>query len=589
MTGYDIIIKDGLIFDGMQTPRHRGDVGVKDGIITSIGRLRASDADRVIDAGGLHVAPGFVDVHTHYDAQVFWDPYLSISGWHGITTVLAGNCGFGFAPVAPEQREQAMLSMVRAEAIGLECMENALPWDWVTFPEFLDSLARAPKAINVRCFLPTSPLMIWVLGYERAKAGAMPSDDEHKELRRLMDEAMVAGAAGFSARLFRLGSRDFDGTPIAGDSMHEETIFELADVLSTHTSGCIQYLYSAATADDVDNSRPFQEVRELRRPEIQAHLEKLATVSGHPLMVGGLAVADEPWLQRCRERGLGIYRQGTLAPLPGRFLLSFEDEGTLTDNAPAWRETTIGPRESRLARLADPAHRQRMVDQAHLLETIIGRVEDWEIAQTYTPETAKYQGSTLREISDLAGNENTVEILADILAKDDLKTKLRVPTAILTNPEQDPRYVRGLVDRGDALPGTSDGGAHTKFLTSGSYTTDHIARLVREYSWATLEHMHWLLSAFPAYCIGLKNRGVIAEGAAADIIVYDYEKLQALPEEIVHDLPGGDWRVIRRARGYRNVVVNGRVTIEDDNETGDLSAGALLRNAAVSGANPATV
>ncbi|HEY1281105.1 MAG TPA: amidohydrolase family protein, partial [Acidimicrobiales bacterium] len=172
MATYDIVIKGGMLFDGTRNPRVRADVAIRDGVVAEIGRVRPSDGAQVLDAAGLHVAPGFVDLHTHYDAQLFWDPYCTLSGWHGVTSVAIGNCGFGFAPVALEERERAMRSMTRVEAIPYDSMRAGLPWDWETFPEFLDSVARTPKAVNILPYAPAGPLLVSVLGRDAAKAGA---------------------------------------------------------------------------------------------------------------------------------------------------------------------------------------------------------------------------------------------------------------------------------------------------------------------------------------------------------------------------------------------------------------------------------
>src|SRR5258705_1637459 len=197
---YDVVVKDGLIFDGTGAPRVRGDVGITAGRIAAIGRVDASDAGEVIDAHGMHIAPGFVDLHTHYDAQVFWDPYLTLSGWHGITSVAIGNCGFGFAPVEPELRESAMRSMTRVEAIPYDSMRLGMPWDWVTFPEYLDSLDATPKALNVLPYVRVDPMLVHVLGLHDAKAGRRPTDEEHARLAKMLHESMDAGGCGWSAQ-----------------------------------------------------------------------------------------------------------------------------------------------------------------------------------------------------------------------------------------------------------------------------------------------------------------------------------------------------------------------------------------------------
>jgi N-acyl-D-aspartate/D-glutamate deacylase len=217
MAEFDLLIKGGMVVDGTRAPRRRVDVAVKAGMVAEIGIVATNRAARVIDASGLVVAPGFVDLHTHYDAQLFWDPYLTLSGWHGITSVAIGNCGFGFAPVRPAERERSMLTMTRVEAIPLASMQTGMPWDWVSFPEFLDSVDRAPKALNILPYAPVSPMLTWVMGLDAAKAGKLPTAREEAELCRLLDEAMDAGACGWSAqRLKPTGpacvQRDYDGS-----------------------------------------------------------------------------------------------------------------------------------------------------------------------------------------------------------------------------------------------------------------------------------------------------------------------------------------------------------------------------------------
>ncbi len=196
MAEYDVIVKNGTLIDGTQSQRYRADVGIRGGRVTAVGRLRPSDGARVLDATGMIVAPGFIDLHTHYDAQLFWDPYLTLSGWHGVTSVVIGNCGFGFAPMRPEMRERSMLTMTRVEAIPYESMKQGLPWDWTTYPEFLDSVDRKPKALNVLPYVPVAPLLTWVLGFDPARARERPTDAENRGLRRLLHEAMDAGDCG---------------------------------------------------------------------------------------------------------------------------------------------------------------------------------------------------------------------------------------------------------------------------------------------------------------------------------------------------------------------------------------------------------
>ena len=245
MAEFDVVITGGMVIDGTRMPRYRADVGVKDGKIAKIGHLKKHQAKSSIDADGLNVVPGFVDLHTHYDAQLFWDPYCTISSWHGVTSVVIGNCGFGFAPVKPELRERAMLTMTRTEAIPYASMKAGMPWNWVTYPEFLDSVEHRKMGINLLPFMPLAPLLVWVMGLDDAKSGRMPTDQEHAEMKRLLHEAMDHGACGWSAQ--RLGRNsvqaDFDGSPMVTDIMHDETALELASVLGERNEGFIQMTY----------------------------------------------------------------------------------------------------------------------------------------------------------------------------------------------------------------------------------------------------------------------------------------------------------------------------------------------------------
>ena len=256
MATYDIVIRNGMIIDGARNPRYKGDVGIKDGRIVRMGRIKARAgevlADREIDAEGLVVAPGFIDLHTHYDAQVFWDPYLTTSGWNGVTSVVIGNCGFGFAPCKKDLQQRAMESMTKVEAIPMATMEASIPWDWETYPEMLDSIDRVPKAVNLLPYIGVNPLLIWVMGLEDAKAGREPTAAETEELKRLLNEAMDAGACGWSSQ--SLGTpgdpsaptaggaaqSDFDGTPMPSDVMWPETQLALAEVLGERGEGFIE-------------------------------------------------------------------------------------------------------------------------------------------------------------------------------------------------------------------------------------------------------------------------------------------------------------------------------------------------------------
>ena len=563
MPRFDTVIKNGMIVDGTRAPRFRGDIAIRNGVIAGIGRVDAKDGRDVIDADGLVVAPGVVDLHTHYDAQVFWDPYCTLSSWHGITSVVIGNCGFGFAPVRPELRERAMLTMTRVEAIPLASMRAGMPWSWVTFPEFLDAVDRTPKAVNILPFVPVGPLLVWVLGLEAAKAGRKPTDAEHAELCRLLNEAMDAGGCGWSAqRMLPDGPAavqcDYDGTPMPTDVMHDDTCRALAGVLRHRNAGCMQMLMISG-----DNRRD------------QMFYEEMAEISGRPMVMNVVQAFDHrpeihrrvlAWLKSCRDRGVRVVGQGLTTD--AGFTFTFED-WNLFDDAPAWRDATTGTPAERRAKLADPARRAALRAQTPI--TAIGPLPGIVIVGPRLERNRQWLDHTLALAAEKTG-KHPVDVMLDLAVDEDLKTEF-----FAAPPNGRIDYLREIVDDPYVLFGVSDGGAHTKFLTAGRYPTETLCKVVREHGMISLEDAHWRLSALPAQIAGFRDRGVLREGAAADIIVYDYDNLAVREEEIVYDLPGGEWRRIQRARGYRWILVNGVVTIRDDEPSHDFS-GRLLRH-----------
>ncbi len=569
MAEFDTVIRGGMVVDGTRLPRYRADVGIKDGKIAKIGQLKSHQAKRVIDAEGQFVVPGFVDLHTHYDAQLFWDPYCTISSWHGVTSVVIGNCGFGFAPVKPDMRDRSMLTMTRTEAIPYPSMKAGMPWDWTTYPEFLDSVERHPKGINMLPFMPLAPLMTWVMGLEEAKSGRMPTEAEHTEMRRLLHEAMDKGACGWSAQ--RLGRNsvqaDFDGTPMVTDIMKNETAVEMAKVLGECGKGFIQMTFAPDAGDYEGDLQAFA----------QRHFEELAEVSGRPILYNAVASNDlHPerhrsqleWLESCVKRGIRVYPQ--TATLEVGFAFTFKD-WNLWDDLPAWRECTIGPVEDRLLKLSDPERRPglRASQQSGL---VTNNFTDIFVLECKRPDLKKYENMKIGEIA-AQENKHPVDAMLDIATADGLNAEFYSP-AINTRVDYMSEIIKS---ESMAIFGVSDGGAHTKFFTGGRYPTETLIKFVRENPVMSLEEAHFRLSAHPAMCAGFKNRGTLVEGAAADVVVYDLDNLKIAPMEIVHDFPAGEWRRVQRADGYRTIMVNGDVIFEDGRGTG-ATPGRLLRH-----------
>jgi N-acyl-D-amino-acid deacylase len=567
MTQFDTLIRNGTIVDGTRAPRFRGDLGIRDGKVVAVSRvgLDQDGAAQVIDADGLVVAPGFVDLHTHYDAQIQWDPYCTLSGWHGVTSLVLGNCGFGFAPVAPENRERAMLSMSRVEAIPFDSMKQGMLWDWVTFPEWLDTLARIPKGVNVISYVPVGPLMIWVMGLEEAKKRE-PTAAELAEMCRLIEVGMDAGACGWSVQ--RLGDgftsvqRDFDGSPMVTDIMSDATCLAFADVLRKRGEGHIQITQAK---DDFNEDLRF--------------VEKLAEVSRCPVLFN-VVIANNyhprqsrrllEWAEKAQARGNPVYLQA--GSVGNELTYTFEDFNLL-DGQDDWREVTLGSVEERMRKMQDPAMREALRhDYDHgRMPVATGPVREFIIKETVKPENKKWEGMNLQQLGEAQGR-HPIDAMLDLVVDEKLQTVIFTPPF-----NTDVELNREIFESEYTVPGVSDGGAHTKFVTIGRYTTEFLSDFVRDKDVLSLEEAHYRLSCLPAKMAGFQDRGVIAEGRPADLVIYDFEGLQATPSEIAHDFPGGEWRRIQKASGYRYIMVNGEVTFQDGECTG-ATPGKLLRH-----------
>ena len=578
MSDYDIHITGGTIVDGTRVPRYRGDVWIKDGRIAQLGGRSQGTAERTIDAEGLIVAPGFVDLHTHYDAQIRWDPWCSTSGWHGVTSVVLGNCGFGFAPVKPEFRDRSMLTMTRNEAIPFETMKIGMEWDWETVPEYLDSLERAAKGVNCLHYMPTASLMTYVMGLEAAK-NRPATVAERKEMARLLHEGMDAGLCGFSIQRMgpSSGQPDYDGSPMVTDTMVDEDVLNLARVLRERDDGFIEIVQQAGAFA----GHPEKDL---------AFIEKLAEVSRRPVLYNAV-FADRnatdnailwpmlDWLVSCNERGLPVYGQGATLRVGLNLTLA---DFNLYDGIPAWREIATGTRAEKLRKYADPLHREAIKREMNnpmfvgAQEVLTGPVGGLVVQGVAGHEELEsYVGKTLGQIAEEEG-KHVIDAMFDLSVAGGLDVDFLAEQREYSSVN----YAAMINDSPYTFPGVSDGGAHTKFYDGGIYPTDFLAWLVRDEQQVTLEEAHFRLSTLPAHAAGFRDRGVLREGAPADVIVYDLENLAITPEghgEVVHDLPGGEWRRVRSAHGYKNIIVNGVVTFEDGICTG-ATPGKLLRH-----------
>ena len=443
MAEYDLLIKNGTIVDGTRMPAYRGDIGIRKGRIVAMGNLTESST-RTIDATGLVVAPGFIDIHTHYDAALSggtkWDPYASLSGWHGVTTVAIGNCGFGFAPVKPEDRERAMRRMERTESIPLSCMQHGMRWDWVTFPEYLDSLERGGLGVNAASLVPYSPLRAFVLGNEAARDPKYKVTEEQlQQMKNILREGLQAGGFGFSATL-SMANRDYDGGYLPTHVAPREEFLEMAKVMSEFNRGAIEWTMG----------RALQKLG-------HEFLLELAQTSGRP--VNWNAIVYDPTHPDSWRKELDwaekAYKQAVVLPvnicLPIEFEFTLQSIG-LFDNLPAWNEATVGTLEERKAKLADPGRRPKLRADMDRARSVLppregegrtdgeaGQVPMFRWNETFIDDVHLEKNKHLkgRSIADVAKelNKHPVDVLLDLAVEEDLKTDFKMQ-GLINNDEE---------------------------------------------------------------------------------------------------------------------------------------------------------
>ena len=557
---FDLVIRGGRIVDGTRMPAFNGDIAIKDGRIAEVGQVRGKGVQE-IDARGLVVAPGFIDVHTHYDAQLNWDPYASQSCWHGITSIVISACGFGFAPCRPADRERAMQRMTRVEAIPYAAMKEGMRWDWVSQRDYLESLERAGLGINVATYIPQSPIRAWVLGAEDSQRKNVTAD-ELEQMKELVRDGYRAGALGLSTDL-NLIDRDYDG------SMLPSLIAAPAET---------EALIAVAREFNVGSIEVTPQSLHLG-PEEAAMLERWAELSGRPVYYNAiLQVHHLPgqWQEALRlledlNQRQRIFALGNAHRIESLFNLI---EYNLFDDMPEWNRALACPLEQRLVNLRDPQVRARL---QHDLDHYKNRLwaGNWERLKIFDSEQSDLKGRYVGEIARALGKA-PLDAFCDIALGEDLRTMFLIED--LNNTEDD--AVGQIMSHPFVIPGLSDGGAHTQFLCLGKYPTVMLTKWVRDLGVMSLEEAHWRLSYMSAAAIGLEGIGTLQLGMPADIVVYDLEKLAVTPEEpVFEDVIGGGRRLIQKARGYRAIIVNGVPTFEYDECTGKLP-GRVLRTSA---------
>jgi N-acyl-D-aspartate/D-glutamate deacylase len=560
---YDIKIVGGTIVDGTGSVGTRGDVGIAGGRVVALGAA-AGTAATVIEADGRIVCPGFVDIHTHYDAQILWDPMLSYSPWHGVTTCVIGNCGFGVAPTRPDQRHFIMRTLEKVEAMSYEALEAGIgEWPFVTFPEYLDVLDRRGKAINVGVLVGHTPIRHYVMGGASIERKA--TADEVSRMRALVREAIAAGAVGFSTSQspVHIG---YKGLPVPSRHGDIGEIFALAAALRDAGSGVIQIT--------VGRTPWFEE------------FERLARETGRPLtwtaMLTGMEGPDGHRRHLGRsieilERGVPVYPQVACRPLQTEF--QFKSPFSL-ERISFFQPVSAADAEGKKRIYRDPEFRRAFREAMAADSKVGGEAAPLRssfrrtviAACTTRPELAE------RSLVEVAAERGVdpVDLALDLALETDLEARFRMP---LLNDDED--AVEELLQDPHTVLGLSDAGAHTSQMYDTCFSTHLLGRWVRERGALTTEQAVWMLTGRPAEVFGIADRGRLAVGRPADVVVYDPATVGAGRPERVHDLPAGADRLISRAFGIESVIVNGREIRRQGRDVVDATGplpGRLLRH-----------
>ncbi len=555
---YDLLIKNGMLVDGTGAPARRADVAITGGKITEIGKVTGGAAT-VIDADGLVVAPGFIDPHTHYDAQICWDGAVTPSSWHGVTSVIMGNCGVGIAPCKPKAREVAMRDLVNVEAIPFDVLNMGITWDWETFPEFIEAAARRNPSLNLGFLAPLTPFRHYVMGEASIERAATP--DETAKIKALLGEAIDAGAFGFSTTILNqhLG---YQGRPLACRNASRDEYKAYANVLRDRGKGAIEIALTRKIA--VMDDEEYDLLDFLLR-ESDRHVTFLALFDRDDIPE---AVRDT--LRKAAPLIARGARPQT-SPLPLTRDINMRSPFSFAA-FPSWKRVFEDKsKPAQAAVYADPAFRNQFREELKRPMAF----GNWERINVHEVASPALKGLEGRSVADLAREQGKdgVDAFLDLTLQADLDIEF---TMASFNTRVD-RMTEILNDK-SVLVALGDGGAHVDMLCDAGYPTYLLGTWVRERQALTLEEGVRRLTSDPAEVFGVRGRGRLAPGLAADVVIFDADRIGSTNRgERRFDLPGGAKRMVMPSRGVEYTVVNGTVTWQDGKLTG-AAAGQVLRS-----------
>ena len=555
---YDLLIKNGTVVDGTGAPSYRADVAVADGKIAAIGTI-TDGAKKTLDASDLIVAPGFVDPHTHYDAQICWDPLITSSSWHGVTSLVMGNCGVGLAPCKPENQEIAAWDLVNVEAIPFEVLGKGVTWDWTTFPEYMDAAAKRGSGINLGFMAPLTPFRHWVMGEDSMERAATP--EERAQIKALIKEAVAAGAFGFSTTNVaqHIG---YKGRPIACRQADWNELKAYANALKELGRGSIELALTndVSVVDETD----------------YALLDMLVTESARPVTwLALLNRDDKPEAAMNTLRAVEpLFNKGAIPQVTCRPLIIQIDlrKPFIFANLPCWKPAFDRPVEEQKRFYRDQKFRAEFRKEMETPKVFNGKWERAIVHIATKPELQALVGQSVAEIARQRGKDG-LDTFLDLCIEDDLQLEY---TYELFNADEN--RIPELITHDQVMVGLSDGGAHVDMLCDAGYCTYLLGTWVRDRQVMSLEHAVKRITSEPAAFYGLTTRGKIEQGLAADFAIFDLNTVGSKKRgEMRTDLPGGGRRLVMPAEGVMHTVVNGSVLYEDQKHTGVLP-GQVLRS-----------
>ena len=547
----DVVIRGGLVCDGTGARAACADVAIAGGRIAAVGRV-AERAPVEIEAAGLAVAPGFIDVHTHYDCQLFWDPHATPSPWHGVTTVVMGNCGFTVAPCPPEHRETLMRLLSFVEGMPIASLRAGLPWSWTDYPSYLAALEARGLGVNVASFIGHSAIRVQVMGAEALERAATP--EECTRMAALVRDGMAAGAIGWSTSLSPTHFFADDGKPAPSRLAEPEELLALAGAMrGSGRRGVIEVAPRSTIGSVDDRAAEQQDLAALARAS--GAMLTWAPLFQSPYQSGAaVGVLDEA--AALQRDGALVVPQVGCRPLELRF--DFAATGFGLENNPIWRPFMALPRAERRRRFGDPAFRSDLRDMSRGFVAALAPAWDRLVLRLpATPATARWRDRSVAEVAGALGTE-PMDTFCDLVLADDLEGQWG---ALIFNVDED--EMAALIRHPAGLLALSDAGAHGDTLCDQGFTTTLLGHWVRERRAFGLEEAIRLITAVPAERFGLVGRGRLAPGCAADVVVFDPARVGTRPTEMVHDLPQGERRLLQGADGVVHVLVNGRAVVRD--------------------------